>query len=631
MFVAHQGGRDRGALTLGASERATRKEFGVPHVHGKHRSAKDGQQGHSNLRTDPGDRSGDICCSPGSLPGGAPNDESGTAAGVARAARPQGQAGPPAAVPFTCSIGKSTGDDTEGAIAPKSLQDKEEEGQKCEEIGERFGAQLRAARCKCGGCHRCGGAKAFKLSEKLLSKLQTMPNPMMWTLTVDPQIGDPLKVYKYVKEKGAIKELVRSLYERGYLRSREYFCADEPQTGKRRKDGGQGTGQMHYHVILDCKPEGIPKHVVQERWDKFRPSWAPPASRSYWLMGKVQFEKIDCREGIAKYVCKYVAKGAKEGILPWLLEWLDAEPGRHHRPAHWSKGFFGPSKPKLAPTGPRKPRKKRTYSERLQSCFEGAALFWVQPAVAADGEIKRRYSYLAQLRETWLQVCERLNLGVESFHAGYCWLRADEYAILLGDTKSTTSDITSRGGTSCDQGRKGQNGVSGAFGAGIGAVSRRRGGEVAAESKLVDRGFGAEMEATVGGPAVAEGSLHVQAKGEGVKYGGENQPALHDLWVSVGAGKGDARAHGGRAQDAVTEGVFGGWVGNSTGEEVRGGGAPNRSGAATTSEKGRLSATFGAAVASPSPSGGRATDGAEGARAATFGESGAELSFNEER
>lgn len=204
------------------------------------------------------------------------------------------------------------------------------------ESEEFLGFQVRGCRCQNRLCRNCGGQLAFRMAKRLSFAIAGWLYPKMWTLTIDAgQFEDPRQIYEHLKLKRAIGGLVKELRRRGYLASEHWWCAVEFQMGE-RKNGGQPTMQAHFHLLIDAK--FIDKHEMQELWGRFRPDWAGPVPDGRPALGIVQFEKIDNREGMAKYACKYVAKAAKEGVPPWHVEYL--QEGHNVQVFQVSRGFW---------------------------------------------------------------------------------------------------------------------------------------------------------------------------------------------------------------------------------------------------------------------------------------------------
>jgi hypothetical protein len=277
----------------------------------------------------------------------------------------------------------------------------------------------------------------------------------MWTFTVDPSVGNPRDVYEHLKRVRAIAETVRTLFNAGHLRTRHYFCAVEFQMGKRRTDGGPGTGQVHFHVLLDTNGF-VPIAAVQGRWDSFRPSSAPPVERDYWLLGKCEFEQVDNRESMAHYMCKYMAKGPQEGLPEWFRELLDEKDAHGNRKFNAvaytvSKGFWKQVEKDEPPPGPvdeeeeeegEERTRKRTLTERLERCMTNAVLMRVRKVMADDGELIARHEFLGPLAEGWASIAERLEVNAST---GYAWLRDGEESTLefADGTKVGHADTTS--------------------------------------------------------------------------------------------------------------------------------------------------------------------------------------------
>ena len=330
---------------------------------------------------------------------------------------------------FTCSIGQSCGDEPT-------------------DEAQRQGIKCVAVRCKSGLCPKCGGSRAWNISDRLLDVLKTMQSPQMWTLTVNPDVGGPREVYDHLKKVRAVAEFVRSMWNRGYLRSRDYFCAVEYQTGKRCKDGKEGTGQVHFHVLLDSKTRGIPHAVAHERWQMFRPEWAGEIKEGRPGLGFVQFEPIDNREGMSKYFCKYMTEGTKKGFPQWVLDRAnETKPNgsaKYKAVAYTvSKGFWqrglssSDGTPDVQQSGGVpckvvKPAKVKSYSrgfrpldERLAGCCVDAVLLDVR-VIPVLGGTRKKYKYLGKVPNGWKSVVDTLGLDDKVAKKSTLWLRKGE-------------------------------------------------------------------------------------------------------------------------------------------------------------------------------------------------------------
>lgn len=316
-----------------------------------------------------------------------------------------GEDSPGTAVPggslFTCSTDTCCG--AEGDAAQQLVHE---------------GFELRGRRCRSAGCPRCGPQKAFRLSKRLEGELERFKNPQLWTFTIDPvACPDPRRIYHHLKRVRAAGEVVRSLFNAGHLEQRDYFCAVEFQMGERRSDGG-ATEQVHLHIIMDAKgtseyPGGfIPHAAVQERWNRFRPAWAE--KQEGWRgrhLGKVQFEKIDNRKGIAIYATKYIAKGSKEGLPEWFIGMIDQD--RRCTLSSHSRGFWKVSED-------RKPAKQRgrkcsrakfrprRFRERLQSCGHQVDMYFTQTFLVPGG-VRSRPHFQETLPVAFAEAAELLH------------------------------------------------------------------------------------------------------------------------------------------------------------------------------------------------------------------------------
>ena len=275
---------------------------------------------------------------------------------------------------FTCSEGISSGD-----------------GEPAEYQGTPY--EIRGRRCKSPLCPSCGGVRAWRLAEDLKNELGRMVHPQMWTLTINPgRHPDQEGAFTRLKRKRAVSELVRTLFNRGYLTSREYFCGMEFQSGD-KSESGKGTQQIHFHLIVDAKDGYIPFQVVHERWQRFAGQDAAPEGEGDPPMGYVQFEPITNVDGIGAYVCKYLAKGSK-GVPRWFKDYLDD--GKKNAVMYSaSRGFWqsrrGPEE-QIEEKMVRGSRVRRPIDERIANCMTEADLF---EAYEEDGV--ERWSYVCTM------------------------------------------------------------------------------------------------------------------------------------------------------------------------------------------------------------------------------------------
>lgn len=259
------------------------------------------------------------------------------------------------------------------------------------------------------------------MSKRLEAELERFKNPMMLTCTIDPvACPDPRRIYTHLKRVRAAGELVRSLFNLGFLEMRDYFCAVEFQMGKRRDDGG-ATEQVHLHIIIDAKateehPGGfVPIWTVQERWNRFRPFWAVEVDgRPDGHLGWVQFEKIDNRKGIAIYATKYIAKGSKEGLPEWFMSMIDQD--RRCTLSSHSRGFWkatAKAKPQSVLQKRRRKRarfKPRPFRERVADCGTQVDLYYTQTFLV-EGGVKIRPHFRESVPAAFDEAAELLHVS----------------------------------------------------------------------------------------------------------------------------------------------------------------------------------------------------------------------------
>lgn len=290
----------------------------------------------------------------------------------------------------------------------------------CEKI------EIAADRCQCGACPRCGAVKGYKVAKRVKPAIDKMANAAMFTFTLVPGqwAGGPDEAYSYIKAKNCIAEWGRSMWKRGLLNSKHYFCAEEFQTGERKENGEPGTGMVHYHVLVDLAVE-IPtdergwvdrSHIAQKRWDMFRPETA--IKLGDWrdtTFGMVHCEKIDNAEGIANYINKYISKGPKGGLPEWYQKRLDEKRTKYLVGHSVSKGFWKwagevrksknqePSECKAVKSCRTAESKRRhvvrPWRERLASCGTGAYLRKVTATIkmGVEGFHNKRFEYVGRL------------------------------------------------------------------------------------------------------------------------------------------------------------------------------------------------------------------------------------------
>lgn len=208
---------------------------------------------------------------------------------------------------------EGSGNDAKGEASREAANCLESEPKLCVSSWE-----VRGCCCKSQYCEQCGPGRGLDVRKKLIEALSTFQGIFMVTLTHDQVIfnGDPRRAFEYVKGKAGsgnsqhlIGELVRTLWKRGYLHSRRYFCVLECQKN----------GFPHWHLLLDAS--FIPVEVIRARWDSFRPKDAGPVQGNRPAFGAVRFSapKFADHKHAAHYACKYLIKNPEQGFPDWLL------------------------------------------------------------------------------------------------------------------------------------------------------------------------------------------------------------------------------------------------------------------------------------------------------------------------
>ena len=160
-----------------------------------------------------------------------------------------------------------------------------------------------------------------------------------------------------------------------------------------KSESGEGTGHIHFHLIVDAKKGFIPFQVVHERWQLFAGGGAAPEGPGDPPMGYVQFEPIDNVDGIGAYVCKYLAKGSK-GVPRWFKDYLD-EGKKNAVMYSASRGFWQSRREpeeQIEEKMVRGSRVRRPIDERIANCMTEADLF---EAYEEDGV--ERWSYVCTM------------------------------------------------------------------------------------------------------------------------------------------------------------------------------------------------------------------------------------------
>lgn len=173
--------------------------------------------------------------------------------------------------------------------------------------------RIRAKRCRCNFCSKCGPANGRAVERKLRLAVKGFVAVQMWTLTIAPWLFEsPEEMLEYVSAKKCVAELMRTLRDQNLLLSDRYFYTIEFHK----------SGFIHFHLLLDAK--FIKHSIVQERWDKFRPKDAVHTEGQRFGFGIVRFsprdnQKFKRRPEVAVgYVTKYLTKHPKEGYPDWV-------------------------------------------------------------------------------------------------------------------------------------------------------------------------------------------------------------------------------------------------------------------------------------------------------------------------
>jgi len=187
-----------------------------------------------------------------------------------------------------------------------------------------------ACGCRSWFCKHCCRGRGLALRGRLLPVLGTFTGLQMWTLTIDPELfSSPQAAFEYVREKRSVANLVRRLYQRGYLHSKRYFCVLEWQ---------KNTEMIHFHVLLDAS--FIEFDAVCELWNRNRPPLAGPVRGVRPGFGSVRFtnQRFADHRHACNYACKYLIKFPEHGYPDWVMDFR----GEIHR-FYASRGFWGHS------------------------------------------------------------------------------------------------------------------------------------------------------------------------------------------------------------------------------------------------------------------------------------------------
>ena len=291
---------------------------------------------------------------------------------------------------------------------------------------------VKARRCGCGVCPVCASLNAWKESRKVQEVIRQWKFPQMWTLTVNPKAyPDPRAILEWIKEKRCVSTWIQALDRKGFLSSRDWYCAMEFQDGSRRVDGN-GTGYPHFHLLLNTTGY-VPHPVAWEAWERRAPQWrvgGQMRSKHDPCLGFVSFDKVYNAEGMGNYLCKYLSKGVKQ-LPAWFVEYLDDNHNMQLK--YHSQGFFAslpkPQRKYQRKPRPSKPRKRKTVAERLEACKHDADVYMV-----IDG----RSTYVDRAAFPWEKVVQMLEAKLsesdlrEVERTGRLGISMDEFAKVGG-------------------------------------------------------------------------------------------------------------------------------------------------------------------------------------------------------
>ena len=167
---------------------------------------------------------------------------------------------------------------------------------------------------------------------------------LMLTLTVERK-ENPKDAYEKAQKDRAVSELIRALHRNKFLLSKRFFYVIEFH-----KDG-----YPHWHVIVESG--FIPHSELKKRWARGH-VWISAGPRN-------KSESFSSPDHAMNYVTKYLTKS--EPFPKWVMEYEG-----NMRRFSTSRGLIREIKPrkKKSPLSPRKkkPRRRRTPSERVASC-----------------------------------------------------------------------------------------------------------------------------------------------------------------------------------------------------------------------------------------------------------------------
>jgi hypothetical protein len=254
-----------------------------------------------------------------------------------------------------------------------------------------------ANRCKSWFCPHCARIQGPRLRAKLIDRVESWRNPMMLTLTIDPDLFDDAEAaFKHVTESRAIAKVMAMLAP--FLSSPGYFVVIEFQEN----------GWPHWHVL--CDAVRIPIDKIRAAWKRFVPRRRRHLIRpKVDSMGIVRFSKpggFKSAKHAALYVSKYLTKYPDGGFPAWVM---DAK--YRIRRFSTSRGFWGElSHRKLSVVEDDEDdeevvdsiedetREGRTHMQRLGTCCRSCSVYSIEEVVdKASGEARRVRRFFRKL------------------------------------------------------------------------------------------------------------------------------------------------------------------------------------------------------------------------------------------
>lgn len=247
--------------------------------------------------------------------------------------------------------------------------------------------EIRKCGCNSWYCEDCAKRRGYALRAELVPILESFTGLLLITLTVDPTLfNSPLDALMYIREKTCIGVLMQKLHRAGHLHTRRYFNILEFQKN----------GHPHYHMLLDAS--FIPKNILQQSWDSFRPTHLPqpegkrPGFGATWIsVGNFEGGAIHA----ARYATKYLVKIPDHGFPDWVLQL--GESIRVPRYSCSKKFWERPSKPQKKTKRPKKRRASYSYAMRHEQCGSTSNLFNVQSWLHEDGTTDEKRIWLARV------------------------------------------------------------------------------------------------------------------------------------------------------------------------------------------------------------------------------------------